>query len=304
MSMVDFDLRQLQYFLAAAENLNISAAARKLGMTQPALSRQIKTFEEQAGSALFERGKKSIALTRAGEIMVREGSAIIRSVEVGMKRFRQEVDGAELRVGYAPSLASGLIEKAISCFSSRYPGVRVSWFDSSTQEMWAGLKNETLDLILEVENEDPAIHWQRISNKPFRMAVPPNHPLARRRFLKPEHLDGERLLLLSRHDYPGYWNQVTTYFTDHQIDAKVVGEFDGISSLKMGIEAGLGMAFVAGSPAGLTTIKLRPEPAPLCIAIGSLINRKIAEWEQAFVDEMIEAGNDVVPSAGSRSSLS
>ncbi|MDA8976755.1 hypothetical protein N9F70_00735, partial [bacterium] len=74
----------------------------------------------------------------------------------------------------------------------------------------------------------------------------------------------------------------------------------GTIGLKMGIEAGLGMAFVAGSPAGLTTIKLRPEPAPLCIAIGSLINRKIAEWEQAFVDEMIEAGNDVVPSAGSR----
>ncbi len=292
MSMVDFDLRQLQYFLAAAGKLNISEAARKLGMTQPALSRQIRAFEEQTGSPLFERGKKSIALTRAGEIMVREGRAILRSVEAGMKRFRREVDGAELRVGYAPSLASGLIEKAISCFSSRYPGVRVSWFDSSTQEMWEGLKNETLDLILEVENDDPAIRWQRISEKPLRMAVPPSHAFAKKRFLKPEHIDGERLLLLSRHDYPGYWNQVTTYFTDHDINAKVVGEFDGISSLKMGIDAGLGMAFVAGSPQGLTTLKLKPEPAPLCIALGSLKNRNLAEWEQAFINEMVGAGKN------------
>lgn len=291
MSMVDLDLRQLQYFLVVAQKLNISEAARTLRMTQPALSRQVRAFEESLGTPLLERGKKSIALTRAGEIMVREGAAIVGSVKMGLKRFRREVDGAELRVGYAPSLASGLIEKAISCFSSRYPGVRVSWFDFSTQEMWAGLKNGALDLILEVENDDPDIRWQRVSQKPFRMAVPPKHPLAGKRLLKPEHIHDERLLLLSRHDYPGYWTQVTTYFTEHQIDAKVVGEFDGISSLKMGIDAGLGMAFVAGTPPGFNTIKLKPEPAPLNIAIGSLKRRQFAEWEQAFVDELKKAGD-------------
>lgn len=286
MNMVNFDLRQLRYFLAVADGLNISQAAKRLSITQPALSRQVRAFEEAVGSALLERGKKSISLTRAGEIMVKEGKTLMRSVELGLKRFRSEVEGAELRVGYAPSLASGLIEKAISCFTDRYPNVRVSWFDCSTQEMWDGLKKEELDLILEVETDDPAIQWQRISEKPFRMAVPSQHEFAKKRFLKPEQINGERLLLLSRHEYPGYWNQVTAYFADHQIDAKVVGEFDGISSLKMGVEAGLGMAFVAGSPTGMTTIKLKPEPAPLCIAIGSLKRRKLAEWENSFIESI------------------
>lgn len=288
--MVEFDLRQLQYFLEVARLLNISAAARELGMTQPALSRQVRAFEESVGTPLLERHRKSISLTRSGEAMVREGSAIMRSVQTGLKRFRQEAEGAVMRVGYAPSLASGLIEKALACFSARYPRVRVSWFDLSTQEMWEGLKKEELDLILEVENDDPAIRWNRISQKQFRMAVPPGHPLARKRFLKPEHIHNERLLLLSRHEYPGYWHQVSTYFTEQQIDARVVGEFDGISSLRMGIEARLGMAFVAGSPDGLTTLKLRPEPTPLCIALGSLKRRSLAEWEQAFVEEMKKAG--------------
>jgi len=288
--MVNFDLRQLRYFLLVAERLNISAAARELGMTQPALSRQIRAFEDLVETPLLERGKKSIALTRAGEVMLREGHGMMRSVDAGLKRFRREIDGIELRIGYAPSLASGLIEKAISCFSERFPGVRVSWSDSSTHEMWEGLKKETLDLILEVENDDPAIRWQKVSEKNFRMAVPPNHPFVKKRFLKPADLDGERLLFLSRHDYPGYWNQVGRYFADHQIDAKVVGEFDGISSLKMGIEAGLGMAFVAGSPNGLTTLKLKPEPAPLCIAIGSLKNRQLPEWEEAFIGAITQSG--------------
>lgn len=289
--MVYLDLRQLQYFLAVAENLNISAAARELGMTQPALSRQIRVFEDSVGSPLLERQRKSISLTRSGEAMVREGKAIMRSVQTGLKRFRQETDGALMRVGYAPSLASGLIEKALSSFSARFPRVRVSWYDLSTQEMWEGLKKEELDLILEVETDDPAIRWDRVNQKPFRMAVPSGHPHANKRFLKPEHIHNERLLLLSRHEYPGYWKQVTTYFTDHKIDARVVGEFDGISSLKMGIEANLGMAFVAGTPDGLTTLKLKPEPAPLCIALGSLKRKHLAEWEQAFIEEMKMAGN-------------
>jgi DNA-binding transcriptional LysR family regulator len=123
MSMADFDLRKLEYFLAVAEGMNISRAAKKLGMTQPALSRQIRAFEESLGWELLERGKKSIKLTRAGEIVVKEGERILKSVELGVKRMRQEIEGAEMRVGYAPSLASGLIEKVIACFSEKYPRV-------------------------------------------------------------------------------------------------------------------------------------------------------------------------------------
>lgn len=288
--MDDLDIRQLRYFLKVAEKLNISQAARDLNMTQPALSRQVRAFEEAVGSPLLERGKRSITLTRAGEIMVREGPVILRSIETSFKRFRREINGAELRVGYAPSLASGLIEQAISCFSKLYPQVRISWFDHSTHEMCERLKRDELDLILEVANDDPAIQWRKISEKPFRMAVPPNHPFAKKRILRPEQINNERLLLLSRHEYPVYWKLVTAYFTKHHIDAKIVGEFDGNSSLQMGIEAGLGMAFVAGSPAGIHTIKLNPEPTPLCIAIGSLKKRKFAEWEQAFVNELAGPG--------------
>ena len=287
--MDDFDLRKLGYFLAVAEGMNISRAAKKLGVTQPALSRQIRAFEESLGWELFERGKKSIQLTRAGEIVVKEGERILKSVELGVKRMRQEIEGAELRVGYAPSLASGLIEKVIGCFGEKFSRVRVSWFDCSSQEMWSRLKNRELDLILEVASGDPEIRLERLSERPFRVAVPPGHEYAGRNFLTPSQLNGQRLLLLSRHEYPGYWDQVSGYFTEHDIDAKIAGEFDGIASLRMGVDAGLGMAFVAGRPEGMTTVMLKPEPQPICIAMGSLKSRQLSEWEQAFVDEMVKA---------------
>ncbi|MGC6465014.1 MAG: LysR family transcriptional regulator [Akkermansiaceae bacterium] len=287
--MEEFDLRKLGYFLEVVEGMNISQAARKLRMTQPALSRQVRAFEELLGWDLLERGKKSISLTRAGEIVVREGRKIRKSVEMGLKRMEQEIEGAELRVGYAPSLASGYIEKVIACFSKRYPRVRVSWFDCSTQEMAERLKKEELDLILEVADDDSDICWEPFTEKPVRVAIPAGHELARKRFLTPALLNDERLLLLSRHEYPAYWSEVSGYFSEHQIDVKVAGEFDGIASLRMGVEAGLGLAFVAGSPPGMTTLKLKPEARPIRIAMGYLRKRKLAEWERAFIDEMVRA---------------
>ena len=85
--MVNFELRQLDYFLTVVEGMNISQAAKKLGITQPALSRQIRAFEDSLGWTLLERGKKSISLTREGAIVVEEGKQLMRSYENSMKRM-------------------------------------------------------------------------------------------------------------------------------------------------------------------------------------------------------------------------
>jgi DNA-binding transcriptional LysR family regulator len=283
---MDIDLRQLRYFLKVAEQLNISAAARSMRMTQPALSRQIRSFEESLGWDLLVRGKKSIRLTKAGEVVLREGRRMQTSVAQGLGRMKQEIEGAEMRVGFAPSLAEGLIERAMASFAESYPKVRVSWFDSSTQEMWEGLEKGTLDLILEVATNDPEIRWEKLLEKKFGLAVSANHPLAKRRFIKAEHLDGERLLLLSRHEYPGYWEKVTSYFADHQVNAKIAGEFDGIASLRLGVEAGLGVAFVVQAaivnPA-IKVIPFKPGPDPICVSLGYASRRTLEPWEAGFL---------------------
>ena len=146
-----------------------------------------------------------------------------------------------------------------------------------------------LDLILEVATTDPKIHWEKLSEKEFNLAVPTNHALASRRSIKPEHLDGERLLLLSRQEYPGYWEKVTTYFTDHKVNAKIAGEFDGIASLKLGVEAGLGVALVAESAITNPSIKiipLNPAPAPICISLGYASRRTLEAWERGFLEAL------------------
>ncbi len=74
------ELRQLRHLLTVGESGSITAAARKLRLTQPALSRQIKALETEPGTALLERGAHSVALTPAGEVLVSEGRSCLEMI--------------------------------------------------------------------------------------------------------------------------------------------------------------------------------------------------------------------------------
>lgn len=285
-------MRKLRYFVEVAERANISEAARVLNITQPALSRQVRSFEDEMGWDLLIRSGKAISLTKAGETVMREGRRVLKAVEVGEARMRREVEGAQLRIGFAPSLAGGIIEKAMAVFCQMHPLVSIHLHDSTTEEMWQGIRAGDLDLIIEVATPDRDLKWEVLRRRGFRVAVPEGHRLGKKRTLKASELDGERLLLLSRTDYPGYWAQVTEYFAEQGLNAKVAGEFDGISSLRMGLKAGMGLAFVAEGASlqsPIRLLKIAPEPQPLCVAVGWLSKRKLESWEELFVAELKRA---------------
>jgi DNA-binding transcriptional LysR family regulator len=132
------ELRQLRYFVAVAEQGNISRAAQKIFLTQPALSRQIKALEEDLGQPLPERQAHSIRLTGAGEILLHEARDLLSRADQLVERIRLTGSGPRLRVGYAPSLAAGMLATAVGSFTQLHPTARVELFDLSSAEMLAG----------------------------------------------------------------------------------------------------------------------------------------------------------------------
>ena len=106
------ELRQLRYFVAVADTGNISRAARKIFLTQPALSRQIKALEEEVGQCLLERHAHSVRLTPAGEVMLHEARELLRLADQAVERVKASGTGGRLRIGYAPTLAEGLMTEA------------------------------------------------------------------------------------------------------------------------------------------------------------------------------------------------
>ncbi len=283
------NLEHLRHFLEVTEDMNISSAAKRVRLTQPALSRQMAVFENDTGWKLFNRGPKSIRLTRDGEIVKRLGADLIRSVDHTLARMRQEIDGDEIRVGYAPSLGGDLLKDTMSRFAQLHPAARITLADCTSEEMIAGVADGRYDLMIGVSNDEPAVDWETLREEHFVLAVSADHALARKRAIKPEHLDGERMLLLSRSDYPGYWREVTDYFRSHSINAKIAGEFDGIGSMRLGLEAGIGVALVAARARLGNQVKLKklsPCPEPICVAAGVKADTVPSPVLRAFIDEL------------------
>ena len=198
------ELRQLKHFLAVGEAGSITAAAKKLRLTQPALSRQIKALEEELDTALLERGAHSIQLTAAGEVLVAEARKLVKFSDAMIEKVRATAVGEPLRVGYAPSLAGEFLSVAIGRFTQIHPRVRVSLYDWSSAEMRAGLAAGKLDLIVAapcVDLNEP-IRWVALREYEWRVVMPAGHPLGKKTSIAAADLDGQRLLLYDREHYP------------------------------------------------------------------------------------------------------
>src|ERR1700721_2836134 len=100
------ELRHFRYFVAAAEEENVSRAALKLHVSQPGVSRQIRDLEDEIGFQLFERSAKSLRLTEAGKTFLTEARAILQHADDAVKKARAAMSGThgEIHVGYGRSL--------------------------------------------------------------------------------------------------------------------------------------------------------------------------------------------------------
>ncbi len=287
------NIQHLRYFVTVAEAGSITSAAEILRMSQPSLSRQIKAFEDAMGCHLLERGARSIRLTSRGEGVRDEGVRMLRSLDTGIERIRRITQEEVIRIGYAPSLGGEILRSAVASFSQCHPRVKLVLKDCSNKEMKSGILSGTLDLCIDVADKSSEITWVKLLEKPLVLAVPLSHPLLRekpnRKVIKAQELEGTNFLLFSRYDYPTAWQELTEYFKGVGVNVKVGGEFDGIVSLSLALEAGLGLGLVARNTMfsdRVKKIQLNPMPAPVCVSVGWSNHKALDVVKESFVVEL------------------
>lgn len=291
------ELRQLRSFIAAAEDGNISKAAQRLFLTQPALSRQIKALEEEVGVALLERGAHSFKLTQAGELLLRDGRGLIERADALLDKLRGTGKVQSLRVGYAPTLTAGILSPAMEMFSQRHPRVRVELFDATSCEMVEKLQKGELDVIVTVkaEKDIAQLAWTTLVEEKWKVAVPKQHALAEKAALAPKDLDDQKVVVYNQKEYPDYWASIAGWFKEQGINARIASECDGVHSLISAVEAGLGIALVAERiacllPERILLKPLKPQPKPVCIAVGFQEKQRADAVLAVFVEELKRAG--------------
>jgi DNA-binding transcriptional LysR family regulator len=284
------ELRHLRYFVAAAEQENVSRAALKLHVSQPGVSRQIHDLEEEIGFPLFERSAKALKLTGAGRVFLDEARAVLQRADDAVRNARAVAieAGGEIHVGYAPSLTIQILPRALRAFQSKFPSARVSLHDLSTEEMLAGLRAEKLHVALMVRpsrNMLRGLHFQELARYPICAALPPKHPLAKSRALNIGQLVNEPLIAYSRRDYPEYHDMLDGLFGKRK--PRIAEEHDGVTSIIAAVESGRGIALVpqcVQSMAGPRVALVPLDPAPDTIPVG-------AAWKDAaeLVKEFVAA---------------
>ena len=150
-------LRQLRYFESVARHLHFGRAADECGISQPALSQQIREMEAVLGVRLIERGSRRIALTAKGEEIARRGLRILGDMRdlVDFARHDGAVLSGPLKLGVIPSVAPYLLPRALPQVHAAYPALDLRLRETRTQQLVEELLEGRLDLVLMALGFDP-----------------------------------------------------------------------------------------------------------------------------------------------------
>jgi LysR family transcriptional regulator, benzoate and cis,cis-muconate-responsive activator of ben and cat genes len=142
------ELRHLRYFVAVAEIENVSRAALKLHVSQPALSRQIRDLEDELGFSLLERTAKSVRLTDAGRAFRDDARALLQNADDAVTKARAvaSAEPTELHVGYSPTPVAEILPKVLRAFQQAMPNVPVTLRDWSNKDILDGIRDGRLQL--------------------------------------------------------------------------------------------------------------------------------------------------------------
>lgn len=272
------ELRHLRYFIAVAEEQNVTRAAARLHVSQPPLSRQIQDLEGELGFKLFDRTGKSVRLTEGGKVFLVEARAVIAQAERAVQRARTVALGSsgEFQLGYAPSPAVEILPGMLRAFKETAPGIRVVLHDMTTPEMIAGLQNGKLHAALMVQPSRQAgrdLTFEKLRSYPIVVAVPPAHPFARKRKVSLREVVKEPFVAYSRREFPDYHEMLARIAGPLVKQLRITEECDGVSSLIAAIESGKGVTLIvstiantAGARLGYASLTPAAPPAVIGLA--------------------------------------
>ena len=284
------ELRHLRYFVAVAEMENVSRAALKLHVSQPALSRQIRDLEDEIGFSLLERTAKSVRLTAAGRVFLDNARALLQNADDAVTKARAvaSAEPTELHVGHSPTPFAEILPKILRAFQRKMPNVHIRLHDWSNKDTLDGIRDGRLELgLITAPPKDSSLRdlrYEELFRQRVCVAVAPQHPFARRRSVPLIEAAAELLICLTREDYPNYHDYLSIIFSKLKQKPRVIEEHDSMSGIMSAVEVGTAVAI--GPDFGYSFgnrvkfLHLTPEPKPMSVGIAGTKGRLSPAAEQ------------------------
>lgn len=264
------ELRHLLYFVTVAEELHFGRAAERLFISQPPLSQQIQQLEREMGVTLFLRTSRSVQLTPAGEVFLRDSRLILAAVDSAVLGAKRAARGEEgwLGIGFAASATYDLLPAILHDFRESYPAIELFLVELNAAEQATALHDRSIHVgFARPLIEDDELVISSVLKEPFVAALPESHPLAAKSEISLAELAIEEFVSFPEKPLPSYAQSVRQACeTGAGFTPRVVQEVREMQTAISLVVAGLGIALLPASVAnlhraGLVLLPLQ-EPAP------------------------------------------
>lgn len=196
-----FSLRQLRFFVAAAEQGSVSGAARALSISQSSITEAVRALEDDLGVTLFERLPRGLELTHRGSLFLRHARQILADVANARQAFRDEGEqsGGRLTLGVTSLVAGYVLSDILARYRRAHPRVELAVTEDSgeyLQHLLIGGELDVAVLLTSSIRDRAALHVETLIVSPYRLWLPLGHPLAQAESIALPQLAGEALIQL------------------------------------------------------------------------------------------------------------
>jgi DNA-binding transcriptional LysR family regulator len=265
---MSIELRWLRSFVAVADEMHFSRAARRLRLAQPALTAQIRQLEAEIGSPLFERTNRMRGLTIAGRALLPEARDLVERSDALSRTVKQASLGETglLRLAVIPPAATTTVARSLRTFVREHPGVELTVRQGGQDRLTDELLTGDIDLVIGRPSDNRSLRQRRLFTEEQGIVLNADDPLAKLPVVAVTSLADRRLVLLR--DNPRFGLLLMTHAAKHNVRLFPVHIAEDFPSLHWLVRAGLGIApcsllLADGLPRGLVANRIKPTPEKL-----------------------------------------
>ena len=278
------NLQQVKYFLALADELHFWRTSEKVFITQSALSRHIKSLEDELGVRLFERDRRNVKLTSAGAFLKTEFARILADVDSATHRAKQVAVGeiGVIRIGHPASITFSLLPDILQRFAQKHPQIIVQMDEVYTTDVETSLLTHRIDVAFHREDaKSPELGSKLLMTENFALVVAADNPIGRKKRVDIRDLRNEWFVLPSLAGKSEHAAQLRAIFEDAGFTPQVRFESDFGATLLGLVAKGLGVSLMPFSYSHYSTEGVRFIKTPATSSLYALwgLNDKNAVLE-------------------------
>jgi DNA-binding transcriptional LysR family regulator len=247
------ELRHLRYFLAVGEEQHYGRASRRLGVAQPALSRQIQDLEREIGFKLFDRMPRGVKLSAAGELFLKDARRILQDVGDATTRAARLARGQSgtLRVGFAENVSwQGVVPESFRRFREHQPGADLQLQPAASLEQLEAIRSGRLDagFVNFMPKADADLDQLAVGRQQVELALPKRHPLTRLKKLRLRDLTDAPFIWFPRRASPAFYDRLMhECYRGGLKSPRIIQEGLNEATILSLVSTGLGVGWVLGS---------------------------------------------------------